>query len=127
MSPTARTLDAIRAAGGLAGVVERNLVLPSQAPIKRDLFGFIDIVAIRERKVVGIQATSRPNVAARVTKITAECSEAAVRWLEAGALIEAWGWQKYAKPLPGEQRLWRPLIYVVSLSGDALVATEAAA
>ena len=61
------------------------------AKITKDLFGFLDLVAIRPGRILGVQATSRSNVAARVKKILAE--PRAPLWIRAGAEIEVWGWR----------------------------------
>ena len=60
-----------------------------------DLFGFIDILAIRDDgDVLAVQATSRDHVAHRVTKIADHPNLPAVR--KAGWTIEVWGWGKMA-------------------------------
>lgn len=59
--------------------------------LKKDLFGFIDIVALVPGQVLGIQATSLNNYAARLTKVIfADTLEA---WLLTGsaAIVLAWG------------------------------------
>lgn len=90
-SPTSRTLAKLREAGYLAEVVERWI---PGANIRKDLFGFIDIVAIRDGEILGVQATSRDNVAHRVTKIAEHENIAAVR--KAGMRLEVHGWGKMA-------------------------------
>lgn len=50
--------------GWLADVVER-----SNQFIKRDLFGFLDILAIGDDKPIGIQLTSKSNMSSRKKKI----------------------------------------------------------
>ena len=90
-SPTQRSLAKLRADGYLAAVVEHfNHVVR----IRQDLFGFIDILAIRRGEVLGVQATSRSNVSSRVAKIADHPNVAAVR--EAGIRIEVHGWGKMA-------------------------------
>src|SRR3546814_2519291 len=58
-SPTARTLAKLRADGWLAWVVEKWI---PQTRKRSDLFGFIDILALRDGEVLAVQATSRSNV-----------------------------------------------------------------
>src|SRR5262245_1589148 len=69
VSPTARALVVLRQDGYLAAVVERRPV-PSKPAITQDLFGAIDVVAIRADVpgVLGIQVTSSSNHAARRLK-----------------------------------------------------------
>jgi hypothetical protein len=115
-SPTSRTLTECRRLGWLQiDVVERWIPETKQ---RRDLFGFIDLVGIRQSDagltLVGIQTTTMENLAHRVTKITVDCREAAMHWLEAGGELEAWGWYRYAKQQNG--RWWRPTIRAITLT-----------
>ena len=90
-SPTQRSLQKLRADGYLAEVVER---WNPHARVRHDLFGFVDVIAVRDSEVLAVQATSRSNVAARVTKIAEHENLAAVR--KAGIRIEVHGWAKMA-------------------------------
>jgi hypothetical protein len=121
-TPTKRTLDELRHRGAIADVVERWIPSVGEGGAfisygrRKDLFGFIDIVAILDRQIVGIQATSDNSGGhggARVKKIQQECADAARAWLEAGGLISVWAWRKYAKPV--ERKLWRPIVTPVTL------------
>ena len=91
-SPTARTLAELRKRGYIVAVVER---WNPYARIRQDLFGFIDVLAIKSDppEVLAVQATSGSNHAARVRKILEECENAAP-WLRAGGRIEVWAWTK---------------------------------
>lgn len=88
-SPTARSLKELRRRGLLADVVERWI---PGANIRKDLYGFIDILAIGDGRIVGVQATSGSNMASRIAKIADHANLGAVR----GAGIEIWvhGWRK---------------------------------
>jgi hypothetical protein len=92
VSPTARTLRDLRADGWTAEVVERWI---PGANIRSDLFGFVDIVAVRGAETLGVQATSDANVSARVRKIADSELVGVVR--EAGWRLEVWGWRKNEK------------------------------
>jgi hypothetical protein len=90
LSPTARSLAHLREQGYHVEVVEQN----KRAGIKCwkvDLWGFIDLLAIRRGEVLGVQVTSATNVAARVRKITDSPLVGAVR--EAGIRIAVHGWK----------------------------------
>lgn len=91
MSPTQRTLALMRSEGYLATVVERR---NPGAFITHDLFGFIDVVAIRDGETVAVQTTSASNMASRRTKIANHENVAVVR--AAGWRIELHGWRKNA-------------------------------
>jgi len=89
MTPTERTLKKLRADGYLAVVVEH---WNHFASVRQDLFGFIDVLAIRGKRTLGVQATTAPNVAARLNKAMA--LPELRTWLEAGNAFEVWGWRK---------------------------------
>lgn len=90
-SPTQRSLAHLRDGGWLAQVVER---WNPHARVRNDLFGFIDILAIRDGQTLAVQATSGTNVAARVRKIAEAEHVGAVR--AAGWRLEVHGWRKNA-------------------------------
>lgn len=94
-TPTSRSLAALRERGYTAQVVER---WNPHARIRHDLFGFIDLLAIKDGETLAVQTTSASNVAARIRKIAESEHIAAVR--DAGWRIEVHGWKKNA------QRRW---------------------
>lgn len=91
-SPTQRSLKHLRMQGYLAEVVEKTI---PRVFIRKDLYGFIDILAIRDGEILGVQATSASNVASRVHKIAVHDNVGAVR--KAGIRIHVHGWRKNAK------------------------------
>ena len=91
-TPTARSLERLRAFGWTVGVVEQRI---PHTNITRDLFGFIDLLAIRGTETMAVQVTSGSNVAARVHKIAESEHVGAVR--TAGWSICVHGWRKNAK------------------------------
>jgi hypothetical protein len=90
-SPTSRSLKTLRNENWTAQVVER---WNQFAKCRQDLFGFIDVVAIKADVpgVLAIQATSYSNMSARMTKILGNKNTGI--WLKAGNGLEVWGWQK---------------------------------
>lgn len=89
LSPTSLTKRDLEADGWLVAVVER---WNPHARIRQDLFGFIDLLAVRAGETLGVQATSSTNVSSRVDKIAHSPHVAAVR--DAGWRLEVWGWSK---------------------------------
>jgi hypothetical protein len=89
-SPTSRTLAKLKELGFTAGIVEKwNM----HARIRQDLFGFCDIVAVREGVgVVFIQACAGASHSARKTKMLSESRMWDV--LKAGGKVELWSWAK---------------------------------
>ncbi len=89
-SPTSRALEECRKRGWLAEVVEKWIPQTKQ---RKDLFGFVDIVALDpDGRTIGIQATSGANHAARVTKIQESPKISHV--LRANWAIEVWSYTK---------------------------------
>jgi hypothetical protein len=88
-SPTARTLKLLRQQGHVAEVVEKWI---PRLNIRRDLFHCLDLIAVHPALpgVLGVQTTSKANLAARVEKVRQQ-PEIAV-WLRAGNRVECWGW-----------------------------------
>lgn len=101
-SPTSRSLELMKARGYTVAITERWNPF---AKIRQDLFGFIDLVAIRagERGVTAIQTTSGSNVSARIAKIRAEAR--AGIWLAAGNHIVVHGWKKAGAK--GKRKTWQ--------------------
>ena len=99
MTPTQRTLSALRKAGWTCAVVER---WNQYARIRQDLFGFADILCLRPGEILAVQACAGASHAARRAKILAEPRSA--EWIAAGGLIEVWSWSKRGGR--GKRKLW---------------------
>lgn len=106
-SPTQRSLALLRKEGFVAQVVEKY---NPYARVRVDLFGFIDIVAIKKEcgkcaginGVVGVQTTSAAHIMERVRKILS-IPESKI-WLECGNKIIVHGWSK--KGAKDKRKLW---------------------
>ena len=88
-SPTQNTLKRLRKEGYTAEVVEKWI---PRANVRKDLFGFIDIVALRGDETLAVQACNYSDVSKRVKKITDSEYLPTVR--DAGWRIEVHGWHK---------------------------------
>jgi hypothetical protein len=88
-TPTQRTLKTLREAGWLAEVVEHWNPF---SKTRHDLYGWIDIVAIRQGQTLGLQVTTDGNAAARQKKMLA--LDTLDAWLAAGNMAQLWGWKK---------------------------------
>lgn len=114
MSPTSRTLAALRQDGWTVQTVEHWNHYTKR---RHDLFGCIDIVAIREGRTLGVQCTSGSNTSSRLHKIAAE--PRMKLWLQAGNELEVWGWrQLVARKKDGSKaarKKWEPKIEKVAL------------
>lgn len=88
-SPTQLSLEKLRADGWLAEVVEKWI---PGANIRKDLWGWTDIVALKDGQTLAVQTTSYSNISARVNKITESDTIAEVR--KANWSVEVHGWRK---------------------------------
>lgn len=89
MSPTQLTLKLLRDEGYTVAVVEHWNAFTRR---RNDLFGFIDILGLRDGETIAVQATSYSNVSARVNKIAEHENVGVVR--KAGWRIAVHGWRK---------------------------------
>ncbi len=99
--PTQRCLKDLKDLGFERQVVERFCIFSKR---RIDLFGIIDILAIRPGiGVLGIQVTSGSNHAARRTKA---CAEPRLKmWLDSGGRFEIWSYAK--KGARGKRKTWQ--------------------
>lgn len=104
-SPTARSKAFLAKDGWLVAVVERWNAF---ARIRQDLFGFIDILAIREGATLGVQTTTTTHQAERLDKAMATPNLRA--WLLAGNRFEVHGWAK-----KGKAKRWEVTVTPVGL------------
>ena len=110
-SPTQRSIELLKSQGYTVYIAEHYNAF---AKIRRDLFGFIDIVALHPNKkgVLGIQTTTGTNLSARIKK--AQMLTAFNLWLSCGNAVEFHGWRKL---VTGKvQKTWQPNIVRIDLS-----------
>lgn len=89
VSPTQRSLKILRSNGYLCAIVEH---WNPYARIRQDLYGFVDILAIKKNETLAVQTTSGSNIRARERKILEHKNYKAVK--SAGWKIEIHGWRK---------------------------------
>lgn len=116
VSPTQRTLGALRDQGRKCGMVERFNPHVGPHGIRQDLFGIIDIIALDpERGVVGIQSTGQA-FAAHEQKLLEERRQDTIDWLSTpGTSLELWGWRKVKVKRGGKAMRWEPRIRTFTL------------
>lgn len=88
-SPTQRSLKIMRERGFTCEITERWNPF---AKIRQDLFGFVDILCIKEGVTVAVQTTSYSNTNARINKIKSLESYETVK--QAGWIVLVHGWHK---------------------------------
>lgn len=112
----AASIKYLRERNWIAGTVEQRI---PKCFITRDLFNFIDIVAIDGlgvwKHVLAVQATTGDNAAARKQKIIA--NPTAKLWLIAGQRIVIHSWAKRGGA--GKRKLWTCNIIEVTLADFA--------
>jgi hypothetical protein len=112
MSPTQRTLKALRGRGFFAEVVER---WNPHARIRQDLYRWVDIVAVKAGEpILGVQTTSGPNAAARIDK--ARGNAALSSWIRAGGRLAVFAWAKHKRRLASGGWSERPVWDLLELS-----------
>ena len=119
MTPTQRTLKALKDQGIPCDIVERYIRFYSNDPrtqkipgFRKDAFGFIDILAIYPHQVFGIQSCGQA-FAAHDQKILE--NEFAPQWLRAGNGIALYGWRKLKLKRGGKAMRWMPRIKIFTL------------
>lgn len=90
-SPTKRSKDKLIKDGWMVQIVE---VWNAFARKRKDLFDFVDILAVKDGQTLAIQTTSRSNMSSRTKKITEVKKENYEILKAAGWRIEVWGWSK---------------------------------
>ena len=100
---TQRALAELRKQGCTAAIAER---WNPHARIRQDLFGFVDVVALRPvtHDILALQVTTS-RTAEREQKIAA--LDAARAWMQCGGAIEVWGYRKKCQGgVRGARKVW---------------------
>ena len=114
VSPTQRTLAALRKQGITCGIVERWI---AQARKRIDLFNIIDIIAITGDKTIGVQSCGQAH-SEHWKKLTIDEAEKSRLWLESPhRSLELWSWRKLKVKRGGKAMVWTPRVAVITL-GD---------
>lgn len=100
MLPSQRSIQKLKKEGWLVGSVEKYNFFIHQ---RSDLFNIFDLVALKDKTTMGIQATSTGNINARVAKIKASPNYEIVK--KAGWKCEVWGWSKKGKK--NKRKTWQ--------------------
>jgi len=115
MTPTQRTLKALRDKGYQAGVVERWLRYAGEFGKRQDLFGIIDILATTPDTTLGVQSCGN-SFAKHYRKLTNEEVDGSYKWLICPhRKLEIWSWRKVKKRRGGKVMVWRPRIVEITL------------
>jgi hypothetical protein len=115
LSPTQRTLRALREQGLVCAIVEKWNPYGGPFGIRQDLFGIIDILALDPRRgVVGVQSTGQ-DFAGHFRKLTEEKAQECLDWLTTpGTALELWAWRKVKAQRGGKALIWQPRVQVLT-------------
>lgn len=125
LSPTQRTLKALRERGLVSAIVEKFNSHVGPFGIRQDLFGIIDVLALDPQTgVVGVQSTGKDFSSHRV-KLLEERNQECRDWLKTpGTTLELWGWRKVKLKRGGKAMRWKPRVAHIKLVGEDLVFEE---
>lgn len=118
LSPTQRTIRALKEQGGICAVVEKwNPYGGGGHGIRQDLFGIIDVLLLDPgRGVVGIQCCAGSGFSAHWTKLTVERAQETTDWLSTpGTALEIWAWRKTKVKRGGIAMRWEPRVQEVRM------------
>lgn len=94
MTPTQLSLRHLREEGWLVDICERWVPSFGGGGVRKDLFGMIDLVALRGDITLGVQTTNHTNVSGRLAKMRdAEHAPALAALRAAGWLLVVHGWR----------------------------------
>jgi hypothetical protein len=106
---TQLTLKWLRAEGYEAQVVERW----NQFAMRRiDLYGIIDIVAIKPGQILGVQSTSMAAKGKHLEKLYA--SRLSPLWLQAGGKLLLVCWRLLLEKRGGKRKSYQPAFYFIT-------------
>lgn len=124
ITPTQRTLKALRDRGLLCHIVEKFNPHAGPFGIRQDCFGFIDIIALDEgRGIIGVQSTGQA-FNSHKNKIIIDKEIECKAWLLCGGKVELWGWRKLKAKRGGKAMRWKPRIADFYLDGDKIYCRE---
>lgn len=125
LSPTQRTLKALRERGLVCAIVEKFNAHAGPFGIRQDLFGIIDILALDpESGVIGVQSTGQ-DFAGHKRKLLEERNQECRDWLKTpGTTLELWGWRKIKLKRGGKAMRWIPRVANIILEGEDLIFNE---
>jgi len=112
ISNTSRTLEYIRNMGWEADKVEQWNPYAGRYGQRKDLFGIIDIIALTDKGIMGIQSTGQA-FAEHNRKILSE--PMGLKWLEKGGSLMLIGWRKLKLKKGGKAMRWTPRIKEYSI------------
>jgi len=111
---TSRTLKYLKGQGWEAEIVERWLPNPKHPAggVRKDLFGIIDIIAVADNRIAGVQSCGQA-FSEHDKKIIAE--PMSLKWIKTKNVLMLIGWRKVLKEKGGKLKIWKPRVKVYSI------------
>lgn len=85
------------------------------ARVRKDLFGIIDMIAIKQGRVLGVQSTGPSGRKAHMTTLVRTERESTRDWLESGAYLWLVSWKKTPRGPSGKSFRYEPVIDEITL------------
>jgi len=118
LSPTQRTLKALRNRGLKCAIVEKFNHYAGRFGRREDLFGIIDIIALGTEGVIGVQSCGA-SFSQHYKKMTEEHAQDTIDWLETpGTSLELWAWRRVKLRRGSKAVRWRPRVAVFYIGED---------
>jgi len=125
LSPTQRTLRALRDQGLVCAIVEKFNPYAGPHGLRQDLFGCIDVLALDpHRGVIGVQSCGQ-DFSGHKQKLVEERAQEVTDWLATpGTALELWGWRKVKLQRGGKAMRWKPRLARLTLIDGDIVFEE---
>ena len=116
LSPTQRTMGALRSQGNRCEVVERFNPHVGDHGVRHDLFNIIDILVLDPAQgITGVQACAGSGFKKHIRKLTEEHAQESIDWLTCGGKLMVYGWRKVKLKRGGKAMRWKPRIQEITL------------
>ena len=119
LSPTQRTLRALREEGRICEIVEKWVMVPGMpgGGYRKDLLGFIDIISLDpvRKGTIGIQSCGQAFKSHLDKIMDSEVTQNVIEWLKSENHVELWGWRKLKLKRGGKAMRWMPRVQVITL------------
>ena len=124
LTPTQRTLRALRARGLVCAIVEKWNQYAGPHGIRQDLFGIIDVLALGPDGVIGVQSCGN-SFSEHWKKLTIERAEETAAWLSTpGCSLELWAWRKVKLKRGSLAVRWEPRVQTITLGDVSIPETD---
>ena len=115
MTPTQRTFEALREQGyycGTDSIVERR-IKKGQFSFCKDFLGIIDIIALKEGEILGVQCCGKYGFIDHNKTIMESYKDQI--WLKSGGKLQLWAWRQLKKQRGKKAMYWCPRIKIYTL------------